>query len=337
MIPPGLSVGFARASSGAAVYFQGTNGTILGQPSAAGFGDSTPYLLPSVPPYNPPTYALTPTPDGTGQATHPSVVDFGATGWRGWRYWMGMTPYAWSEDDLENPSVLVSRDGFTWFVPPGLTNPIAPWPGGTRFNSDVDIAYDPDGDRLVCMWREADVEDTALIRFLVSTSSNGASWSAPVEVFALSDVHPRWSPALVRVASGDWRCFLFGGDLGAVITTSDPTSTDWSSPVLLTVSGAAMAGTSWHGDVLHHEGRFWMLLNRRDPWALYPLSSIDGMAWVANGQALAARPGMWDALPYRPTIAASEGDAYVRVWYGAQGSTGEWRIGYTRMPRDEWS
>ena len=37
------------------------------------------------------------TPDGTGHVVHPDVVDAGAP-FRGYRYWMAMTPYPFGRD-----------------------------------------------------------------------------------------------------------------------------------------------------------------------------------------------------------------------------------------------
>lgn len=57
------------------------------------------------------------------QATHPSVLYF-KNGWNGYKFWMGYTPYEYSNELLENPSVAASNDGVNWEVPTGLTNPL---------------------------------------------------------------------------------------------------------------------------------------------------------------------------------------------------------------------
>jgi hypothetical protein len=82
-----------------------------------------------------------PTYDGSGQNVHPSLVYFEEP-FNSWKYWMAITPYADSNEDLENPSIVVSNDGNTWQVPEGLTNPIIPHPGGQEFNSDPTLFYD---------------------------------------------------------------------------------------------------------------------------------------------------------------------------------------------------
>src|SRR5438552_9192690 len=64
-----------------------------------------------------------PTPDGSGQVTEPSIVQFSPP-WRGFTYWMVVAPYPHSDAEDENPSIFVSDDGRHWSLPPGGTNPI---------------------------------------------------------------------------------------------------------------------------------------------------------------------------------------------------------------------
>ncbi len=90
------------------------------------------------------TYLNTPTYDGSNQTVHPDIY-YNASGWNGYKYWMAITPYP--DAAHENPSILVSNDGFSWAVPPGLTNPIdLPYPGAE--NSDPDIIYNETSNRL---------------------------------------------------------------------------------------------------------------------------------------------------------------------------------------------
>ena len=65
---------------------------------------------------NAPSPQVTPTYDGSGEAVHPDVVLF-ANGWRGWEYWLVMTPYPSDDTGKENPSILVSHDGASWQEP----------------------------------------------------------------------------------------------------------------------------------------------------------------------------------------------------------------------------
>lgn len=94
----------------------------------------------------------TPTPDGSGQVIHPSVLYF-KDGWNGYKYWMGITGYFKENNVYENPILLASHDGITWVVPDKITNPIEPYPGGDNFCSDINICYDDKNDQLYITYR----------------------------------------------------------------------------------------------------------------------------------------------------------------------------------------
>lgn len=295
-----------------------------------------PYQLPTAAPYNVPVPAITPTYDGSGQTVHPSVLDFGATGWRGWRYWMGITPYPFENSSYENPSVLASRNGYHWQEPRGITNPIDLYPGGSEYNSDFDIEYDPDADRLVGIWRHF---TSGAKRFWMSDSADGITWSTPVEVFTSTLLTRDLSPSLVRVSATQWRCYGLLSSGPGYVAASDPMSTSWSSQVVCSISGS-MVGSAWHHEVnLGADGVYRMLLNRRDPWNLFACSSLDGVSWTANTTPiLGSRSGQWDASIYRATFTDHEDGEHYRIWYSAfdGSSPRNWRTGYTQVPRTLW-
>ncbi len=76
-----------------------------------------------------------PTPDGSDECTHPSVLDSSlALGWPwcGYRYWMAFTPYPGNDPRrfrLENPCIVVSDDLRSWRVPEGARFPLVGPPG----------------------------------------------------------------------------------------------------------------------------------------------------------------------------------------------------------------
>lgn len=288
--------------------------------------------FPSGAPYNCPTPATTPTPDGSGQATHPSVVNF-PTGWNGWRYWMALTPYAYSNDHLENPCILVSADGYQWQEPAGITNPIYPWSGiPLDYNSDTELVYDPECDRLICYWRPV-VSD--LTGVLAKTSTDGVTWSdvvtvVPVEQPLLADL----SPCIVRRAAGDWWMFsgCRSGFFGFRVRRSADPLTGWSAPA----RGTVPLATPSHQGIVWADGQWWGLaFSAGVGQPLIPIASSDGYAWTAGPAVAAVRPGEWDnGKMYRPCLTVK--GAWFRVWYGAMSTASVWGIGYTRMPRSLW-
>lgn len=105
---------------------------------------------------------LIPTYDGSGQANHPSVIDFktehNLDTFEGYRFWMAVTPYPFSDYTLENPSILVSKDGINWLPHPRLKNPgvqkVSSNPKEKKYNSDPELVYDPEQKVLLVYWRE---------------------------------------------------------------------------------------------------------------------------------------------------------------------------------------
>mgnify|MGYP001574664936 CR=1 FL=1 len=72
---------------------------------------------------NAPRPLYTPTYDGSNQAVHPKVLYF-KNGWNGYKYWMGLTPYPFTNDDYENPQILVSNDGIHFKSPKKENKPL---------------------------------------------------------------------------------------------------------------------------------------------------------------------------------------------------------------------
>lgn len=90
-----------------------------------------------------------PTVDGSGECTHPSVIDSVSilgSPWHGYRYWMAFTPYPGNDDRrfrLENPSVVASHDGIEWIVPEGVANPLIPPPGLADLGRSIALDVPP--------------------------------------------------------------------------------------------------------------------------------------------------------------------------------------------------
>lgn len=129
-------------------------------------------------PLNIPTY------DGSGQITHPSVLYF-SDGWNGHKYWAVASPYPDSNNKYENPSIYCFDAPYeNWIVPQGLTNPIVAEPLA-GFNSDPCLAYNKTSDELYCIYR--DYNSTSQdIRYLITTTSDGTSWSDPVFLYNIT-------------------------------------------------------------------------------------------------------------------------------------------------------
>ncbi len=306
-----------------------------------------PYALPTARPYNVPVHAITPTYDGTGQSVHPSVVDMhrhtGGVDWNGFRYWNATTPYAFANDRLEDPSVLASHDGFTWQVPAGLTNPIYPAPPFPGFNSDTHLTYDPDADELVMHYRET--LDTENFSHYVLRSGDGVTWTPRVNIALPTAGLQILSPALVRVAEGDWR--LFGltrapeprvFQMWTAATPEGP----WTGPYGCV--GLRDIVYPWHLDVQWIDGTFLLTIDRGPHYLGQPdgfraATSRDGINWTAATEDFMTKSatGEWDALQlYRASMQPHEDGTRHRMWYSATSEANEWWTGYTTVLRSEW-
>ncbi|TMQ06112.1 MAG: hypothetical protein E6J91_38785 [Deltaproteobacteria bacterium] len=82
-----------------------------------------------------------PTYDGSNQATHPDVLlERDAAGAP--HLTMAMTPYPYSDEQFENPCLLVSSDGTSFAPAPGAPVPLVP-PPPYDHNDDPDLPRDP--------------------------------------------------------------------------------------------------------------------------------------------------------------------------------------------------
>jgi len=270
-----------------------------------------------------------PTPDGTGEATHPSVVKLDAPV-AGFTYWMAFTPYAGGDDEHEDPCIAASNDGVTWVVPPGLVNPIDNQPGSPgAYNSDVDLRY-YDG-VFTLVWRTYDPAATgAEEKLYFSTSADGIGW-APKTLFYSSSQSVRrlLSPCVLREAGAwvMWAVDIVPSPNQAVRVQGGAALTDaWADPVGVSMGAMQPGKEPWHlGLIRVDDGYVGLLtdctqdLSGRDGDLLLVVSS-DGLTFTNSGSTVIPReqPGEHDQL-YRAallpeTVNSVEG---FRVWYSA--------------------
>lgn len=304
-----------------------------------------PYAFPTSAPYNVSTYMVTPTPDGTGSVVHPDVIDFltitPSGKWHGWRFWMTITPYYDDDGDKENPTVLVSADGYTWQTPTGAPPAYLFLPANGGVNSDPDIVYNPDDDTLLLTWREFRPTDPATEWIYAATSPDGVTWSARTLLWQVTTPGTTTSQrsisqALVRVGPEDWRAWSSThleepGQPETSGTIDLRTATaplgPWSSRTVCALTGAGTENFS-HLDVIGHQGRFLGIF--MIGFVDYPAVSTDGLNWTVYRD----RP---IATDYRATIQPHADGQRMRVWYSQNGSPPKsWRAYYTMVPMSMW-
>lgn len=315
-----------------------------------------PYEMPTAPPWNAPTFCEVPTYDNTGAFVHFSIVDMHREvghDWHGWRYWGSLTPYFQGNDDVENPSIVVSSDGFHWVVPNGVQNPIYPEPtlGLNMWNADSDIAYDPKSDALV-MTFQGEREGLVAQDQVFAISPDGTHWPMRASSGGLETMYQRCASASIfRDTDGTWLMYaVYTGGGGAVgIRTlmrwrSDNPCGPWHSREDLVISEEEMNvwGGPWHVEaLLDTEGVYRLLV--WSGWTrqyVYPCSSTDGLSWSVGDVLLRAgqyEPSLADDMDrwdrnelYRGSF-LDLGDRF-RVYYAGHGPD-DWRLGCVDVPR----
>lgn len=294
-------------------------------------------------PRRPDTPLTIPTYDGSGEATHPDVIDFllahDLASWNGYRYWMAMTPYPGGNSAHENPSIVVSNDGQTWSEPPGISNPVVAAPGSGH-NSDCDLVFD--GTDLWLFWRETDGSTTDWIK--CASSSDGVTWSSATTILSGA-----WasmlSPAVVldgstwKMWTVDWTATPNTVDY----RTSSAPDSGWSAATSGTFSSLPSGKEPWHIDVTvdPRDNSLHALLNVQDSGttaantALAIARSNDGTSWSCSDVIfdVPLYPGAWDSSRiYRASFCIKDEDTYA-VWYSAEEveAAAIWNIGYAEL------
>lgn len=270
-----------------------------------------------------------PTPDGTGEVTHPSVVHLD-TPVAGFTYWMAFTPYTGGDDEHEDPCIAASVDGITWVVPPGLVNPIDDQPGSPgAYNSDVDLQY-YDG-VFTLVWRTYDPASVGTEEKLYfSTSADGTAWDAKT-LFYTSNQAARRLVSLCLLREGGlwamWAIDIVSSPNQAVRIQGGANLTDaWADPVGVSMGPMQSGKEPWHLELIAVTGGYVGLLtdctqdlSGRDGDLLF-LVSPDGFSFANSGATVIPReqPGEHDQL-YRAALVPETLDGVDgwRVWYSA--------------------
>lgn len=299
-----------------------------------------PYALPGARPWNAVMPLQVPTPDGTGSVIHTSVLDFGAYPFAGYRYWLTATPYHNNQVELENPCVWASHDEYHWEEPAEGLNPVFPTPDGAAYNSDVDIAHDPDTGLLhlwwrTCLDRPANLADgTAWVELRHSTSPDGVTWApydTPISFQNVTVIERVISPSVVRVNAGLWYMYTLEAPGALWRRAATTPAGPWGEPERL-IFPEGTGNDQWHLEVILDSTGVYRMLVATGPGNMWAASSRDGLTWRrAPGFVMEGRAGQWDSGLYRSTFTEHENGRDYRVWYSAR-----LRVGYTVIPKSEW-
>ncbi|MEG3638127.1 hypothetical protein [Magnetococcus sp. PR-3] len=281
---------------------------------------------------------LTPTYDGSGQVTHPDVLDF-VTPWQGYRFWMVTTPYPFLDDQVENPSVLVSHNGEQWQPPPGLRNPLVQTPK-QGFHADPDWFYHPQKQQLWLYYLHTERGDQQGLMHM--RSQNGVEWSTAERILTLPYQTIR-SPAFLFHKDEIWMWSVNISDGRRLEWWRSTDGIHWQDPepVALTLPGY----TPSHVDVVWdaQTNHFFMVI-QADPLGggpnrLFLLRSTDPKRWKCGRRPLLSpfdAPPWAEQTLYRSSFTMANGEDDVHLWYSGRSGRHENRISHQIIARQQW-
>ena len=280
----------------------------------------------------------------SSEAVHPDMACAPAA-WNGSRCWLMYTPYKNSESSYENPAFLLASNDTSWVTPPGVQNPIVPYPGATGYNSDPDHAYDPTTHRIVQVYR---VVDGAFNKIMMISTGDARTWTSPETAFKERN-HDAISPSLILepdrtakiwyVRAGVNGCNATSSNVQLRVAAPDSNSryehATWSAAtdVSMSIPGFVV----WHLDVIElPTGGYLALIAayaqgancaRSDVWLA---SSVDGVSWKTY-----AAPVFWRGMKaakaqaistwYRGTLRYDARTDSLDLWPSAM-SNGTWGV-----------
>lgn len=268
-----------------------------------------------------------PTYEGSGQATHPSVIRE-RTRWNGYYFWMAFTPYP--NTTHENPCIVASNDGVNWVVPNGLTNPLDPTPP-TGYNSDTELVRVGDRLRVYWRWYTADGASGNVLYYM--ESSDGINWGTKKEC-TFDEYHDPISPAIVK--TDKW--YMYVGSNFKRFESTD--GINWTNPVDCTTN-ADSVGRIWHQQVWADKNKLRMVAamsslgdSPATRTELFYGTSENGIDWTIEDNALYRRKAgsNFDERVYRSCVVPypdSDGEMFIFM-SGLTSSLSE-RIGYSKF------
>jgi hypothetical protein len=226
-----------------------------------------------------------PTYENSGQAVHPDILYQNGISPA---FLLAFTPYPFSLDRFENPSILASDDGLRFFEEyPGI-NPLVPAPPHDH-NNDPNLFY-YDG-KLRIMYLETIRPERQNLVLL--THHGGAGWSSQtVHTDYFDAMDPMiLSPVYVRINQEDY-LFYVNLTLHKIqfVPIGHNFNPDCSTRKDISIN---MEGFDpWHIDIIAHEGVFYMLIccvkkeKNKKKYDLYAACSSDGHAWDFSANVL---------------------------------------------------
>lgn len=276
--------------------------------------------------------------DGANQTTHPSILYFPEK-WNGWKLWMVHTPYPFSRDFYENPSIAVSNDGVNWTTPEGFENPLDQCEkkiNDQKYHySDGTLLYREDLKQLECWYRYS--KNGVLEEIWRRVSKDGKTWTKK-ELMLETNAKPEnmvMSPAVIWDGER-YKMWSVTANPLRVEFREAKNGKDWTEPISLETSLPKDIGP-WHLEVKKTDLGYEMLLDvfnikSKDPHIKFLMSSKsqDGIIWgeFKNSMKASEQKDKWNGkMIYRSSFIKV--DKLYIVYYSAMAFDFSWGLGIT--------
>lgn len=215
------------------------------------------------------------------RVVHPYLIEFYG-GFRGYRYWMTLTPYQGGPH--ENPVVYGSNDLLNFEMLTGFNQPLD-LPRDNTNISDVAFAYDPTSGELTCIYRHSYKSEQlgGLEGHSIwgRTTRDGINWDSPRSIIphdkTTGEAGWRVSPSILyNPTTKEWILWLGRSDGHVELFKSDRLYGEWSY-----VTRCQGVGPVWHFEVKYFGELYVMLCQERGAASnAYFATSADGTNWT---------------------------------------------------------
>jgi len=281
-------------------------------------------------PYDRPISLYIPTYEGTAQAVHPDIVPPGSSNLL---YALAFTPYPFSYDQYENPSILISQNGLRFQEEQKGLNPLSP-PPPIDHNDDPDLFYENGSWYLIYL----ETVRPSHQRLVLLQSTDRIRWeSSTLATYHLEGGDPLIvSPSLIR--HGDTIYLFYVNRSVSPYRIEYLESRDihqWNIRHIQIPHLEGIVFTPWHLDIFKGEQFFYMLLTSVTPlprrgrvYDLHIACSTDLKKWTCSRRPVfPSKPFYWRSV-YRGTGFCRNGDLF--IYYSYETRLGTWRIGMIR-------
>lgn len=273
--------------------------------------------------------AAVPTYDGYNQATHPKILYFPKR-WKGYEYWMSVTPYPFGNDDYENPCIVASNDGKTWVTPVGLKNPITGVPSDVKSGAHYSDSHLVMNGEVMEMWYrynkgnpKTNRPDSSMDYYYRTISSNGLNWSVP----QLMQKSKAGILSLAVNHENNQYQFWYTTSQKKLMHAVSTDGSGWTDIEQCTLE-LPQGYQPWHQDLIHYQGTYYLLqtgiMQKNYSFALFLSKSADGIHFTKG-------------VPFYPSdnpVILNKTWLYRSTVY-ADGGTLRMMISY-RLPQKKW-